>query len=186
VSNASSTNQSSGTSDDPLTGSVDQLLTLLKRRKILWEFHTGTAQAESSGSDVAVLIDGDKSSILARTLCGRVKINDRVAIIFVPPSGYYIVGIIGGDVTQLSGLATVTVLSGQAGGNQTVNFIHPFRDTPAVVASTVSGAGAAIGSTNLILSVFPDRFTFQIHLLATVGANTNFTVAWIAMLTDPT
>jgi len=90
---ASKTAATSPTMIDPYASTVDQLLALLKRRKILWEFHLGTI-LQVNGPALQVLLDGDDTPISARCFTGFLA-SQRVALIFVPPSGYYVVGLIG-------------------------------------------------------------------------------------------
>lgn len=94
---ASSPSGIAGTNYDPIIAGLDQFLTLLKRRKILWEFHLGTvsSQIASGFSSIPVVLDGDSVSINAQSIIGSVVPGARVCIIFVPPSGYFIVGGVG-------------------------------------------------------------------------------------------
>lgn len=86
-----------GTNHEPIIAGLDQFLTLLKRRKILWEFHLGTvsSQIASGFTNIPVVLDSDTVSINAQSIIGSVVPGARVCIIFVPPSGYFIIGGIG-------------------------------------------------------------------------------------------
>jgi hypothetical protein len=80
--------------------SLDQFLDTLKRRKILWELHLGTVTPAVSVdisnivpvANVPVLLDGDDTPIAAQGIVGPVFAGSRVVVVFVPPSGYYIMG----------------------------------------------------------------------------------------------
>lgn len=78
---------------------LDQFVAMLQRRGLLWDFVLGTVQQQVSTlgvSGVGVLLDGDTNAQLCRTLIGPIPVSTRVAIIRVPPAGYYIVGTVGG------------------------------------------------------------------------------------------
>lgn len=87
-----------GVSSDPTNAMLSQFLQLLQRRKVLWEFKLGVAQGSTVGNtDVNVLLDGDDNPIVCRTLIGPSLAGLKVAVIFVPPTGYYIVGTVGAN-----------------------------------------------------------------------------------------
>lgn len=107
-----------------------------QRLGILWRLRPGTvggnlpAQPES----VPVQLDGDSSTIYARSMVGSVVPRQRVWCVQIPPAGVYIIGIIGvskaapttetitasGDYVQARGLTWVRVRlvggGGQCGG----------------------------------------------------------------------
>ena len=102
-------------SADPTNSVLDQFIQLLNRRKILWEFKLGLTQSQGmtvGATSVGVLLDGDTNPLNCRTLVGPIPALTKVAVIFVPPAGYYIVGIVGGNPLWPLGLvAGVTVLT---------------------------------------------------------------------------
>jgi len=123
MSNASSTQQQSGTQLDPLTGSLDAFLTLLRRRKILWEFHTATVLTNSIGTAaVSLLLDGDSNPITGKTICGPLATQQRVGVIFVPPAGYYVVGILGG--VSPFGIVAAPMTNSANGANTTTTGVE--------------------------------------------------------------
>lgn len=84
---------------DPTNATLDQFLQMLQRRKILWELKLGVTQTQPylvGISGVGVLLDGDTNPLVCRTLIGPIPAGMKVAVIFVPPAGYYIIGTVGG------------------------------------------------------------------------------------------
>lgn len=107
------------TTTDPSVVAADQLLLLLKKRNILWKLQLATSLNinPTTGSDIRIQVDGDSDPILARTLIGPIMGTERVAVVFVPPAGYYIIGTIGGGQRQFGLPAPPVVCSG--GGTAT-------------------------------------------------------------------
>lgn len=107
---------------------LDQFLDTLKRRKVLWEFHLGTVGAAllqgsnaiapaGAGStvDFPITLDGDGENITAQSLVGNLLVGQRVAVMFVPPTSYNVIGVLGGAQTN-DILDAVNVLSGSLAG----------------------------------------------------------------------
>ena len=111
---ASSPSGISGTVHDPIIAGLDQFLTLLKRRKVLWEFHLGTVRSQiaSGFANIPVQLDGDGVSVNAQSIIGIVAPGSRVCVIFVPPSGYIIVGglgaaVVGSELVDVNGRSMI-------------------------------------------------------------------------------
>jgi len=108
--------RSLGVSADPTNAMLAQFLQLLQRRKVLWEFKIGlVATATIGNSDLSVLLDGDDNPIICRTLIGPPSVGTKVAVIFVPPTGHYVIGIVGGQPIGPLGLVAgvnITTLGG--------------------------------------------------------------------------
>lgn len=101
----------------PLDGN-DQIFTqftqYLQRRKILWELKLGVcmSQGPTAGTtDISVIFDGDDNAITCRTLIGPPPVGSKVAVIFVPPTGHYIIGIVGGQPLGPLGLVAAVGVS---------------------------------------------------------------------------
>lgn len=93
------------------TATLDEFLATLKRRKILWEMHIATVNEDSANSTAAkVTIDGDTLPIPVDTIIGNVIQGQRVIVIFVPPSGYYIVGNVDGTGVVMSGIVAYVAI----------------------------------------------------------------------------
>ena len=129
----------SHTTTDQAAITADQLLLLLQKRNILWKLQLGTNLNlnVTVGSDIRVQLDGDSDPILARTLIGPVNGVARLAILFVPPAGYYVIGTVGG----LQGPLPVTIPQPLAGVNK-----------PAMVSIT---AQSATITTETVLLTLP-------------------------------
>jgi hypothetical protein len=92
---------------DNAATTADAFIALLKRRKILWELHLGTVGPSVSGDPTLIInstqtqvtLDGDTGIITARSLVDTLLTGARVAVIFVPPAGYYIIGVLGAPMT---------------------------------------------------------------------------------------
>jgi len=106
--------RSLGVPADPTNAMLQQFLQLLQRRKVLWEFKLGVcmSQVPTAGmTDIVVLLDGDDNPITCRTLIGPPPAGSKVAVIFVPPTGYYIIGLVGGQPLGPLGLVTAVGVS---------------------------------------------------------------------------
>lgn len=85
--------------------SVDELVTQAQRLGLIWTLRPGTVLDVLNG-DAAysprVQLDGDdqNSRIMAASLVGGLAIGMRVMVMFVPPEGYYIIGVINVDTTK--------------------------------------------------------------------------------------
>lgn len=91
---------------------LDQFIDTMNRRKMFWEFHLGTIGASplqtvaiapagpGSAVDFPVMLDGDSQSVTAQSLCGNLQQGQRVAVVFVPPSSYNIISILGAAQTN--------------------------------------------------------------------------------------
>lgn len=92
------------TSPDMAATTVEALIALLKRRRMLFELLTGvvaptdasnqlgTSLVISNPAHITVILDGDTNSINAQSLVGTVVIGSCVPVLYVPPTGYYIIG----------------------------------------------------------------------------------------------
>jgi len=96
----------------------DQIFTqftqFLQRRKVLWELKLGVCQSQgptAGSTDISVVLDGDDNPITCRTLIGPPPTGSKVAVIFVPPTGYYIVGLVGGQPLGPLGLVAAVGVS---------------------------------------------------------------------------
>lgn len=169
------------TRDDTTVAGLNQFLDVLKRRKILWEFHLGTANAavtisSSTSSSVSVTLDGDSNPITAQSIIGGFLSGTRVAVIFVPPSGYYIVGqmdipigplgVVDSVITTASSVSvgtTETVCFTTAGATYLPNRLYR-ASWQGVMQSTVAAArgqqrirkGNTTGGTQLVLAGFTE------------------------------
>lgn len=138
--------------DDGLVAtSTEATLALLKRRKMLFEFMTGTVtnppNAATAGlGTVPVVLDGDTEPVSAQSLIGAVVDGQRVPIIFVPPNGYMIVGHIAdpGYTHTEAGEALFT-FTAVASASLVITFATPFANIPVVTGTINSTAG----NTNL-------------------------------------
>jgi hypothetical protein len=84
---------------------LDEFMAVLNRRKVLWELHIATVTARTNGSTRCnIIVDGDSSPIGADTLIGNLVTGQRVGVIFVPPSGYYVMGNVDGSAVQTAGV----------------------------------------------------------------------------------
>lgn len=103
---------------DPTNATINQLIQVLQRRKLLWEFKTGIVVPGGSAAGqviITVQLDGDDNPLPCKTLIGPVLTGTRVAVIFVPPTGYYVIGIVGGQSLGPLGIVggvNVTTLGG--------------------------------------------------------------------------
>lgn len=77
-----------------------------------------------------------------------------------------------------AGSAAWSTSASTTSGNQTTTFPTAFAAAPSVVAQVVSGAGAAIRSTVLVLSVTATQFQWRVDLNA--AATTSGSIHWIA------
>lgn len=106
--------RSLGVPADSTNAMLTQFLQFLQRRKVLWEFKLGVcmSQAATAGStDITVVLDGDDNSLTCRTLIGPPPPGSKVAVIFVPPTGYYIIGLVGGQPLGPLGLVAAVGVS---------------------------------------------------------------------------
>lgn len=83
---------------------VEALIAMLKRRRMLFELQTGTVipvhgsdqvdttNAVNNPGSILVVLDGDVVATNAQSLVGTVVIGTRVPVLYVPPTGYYIIG----------------------------------------------------------------------------------------------
>lgn len=102
--------------DSAQVASLDQFIETLKRRKILWEMHLATAAPANTllSGVVPVTIDGDDTTVNANSMIGPVNSGSRLFVMFVPPSGYYIVGTLG----QSSAAADVQIFTSNGTWNK--------------------------------------------------------------------
>lgn len=75
---------------------LQQFADQAKRLGILWSLHQGTTQGDinerHSVFAASVTLDGDASPITVNSLIGQLAGDTRVFVLFVPPSGAYIIG----------------------------------------------------------------------------------------------
>jgi hypothetical protein len=110
------------------------------RLGILWRLRPGTvggslpAQPES----VPVRLDGDSSTIYARSMVGSVMPSQRVWCVQIPPAGVYVLGIIG--VSRSAATTELVTASGDYVQPRGLTFIRG-------VASGGGGAGGGAATT---------------------------------------
>lgn len=92
------------TGPDLTATTVEALVAMLKRRRMLFELMTGTvaplnAADRIDSTDVVgdtgqikVILDGDTVPTNAQSMVGTVVMGSRVPVLYVPPTGYYIIG----------------------------------------------------------------------------------------------
>lgn len=151
------------------------LLDMLRRRDILWQLMLGTVLEQAGGArtvdtvNAGVQLDGDATGhVTAQNISGRsLVVGGKVAVVFVPPRGYYVVGPADGP---------------------DVNSAHGFVDT----GHTASGAPLGIGTTavQIIQSdnsrTYPSDRAFRVYWRATIAAVTAVSTPVQAMILQGT
>lgn len=80
--------------------------------------------------------------------------------------------------TTQAGSSAWSASASTTSGTITVTFAQPFTAAPSLTAQVVSGAGAAIRATVLVLSVTATQFQYRVDLNA--AATTSGSVHWQA------
>lgn len=136
---------------DVFSAGADQIIDLFKRKGLFWKFMLATVSSTAVNGvfydvlTVPATLDGDETIVSARSLIGPVNQAARVAIIYVPPTGYYIVGYVNnpGHGFALSEISFNSV-SFTSLSSTTVNvvFAHPFAANPNIMVNINSGSGS--------------------------------------------
>lgn len=173
---------------DVFSAGADQIVDMLTRKGILWKFMLGTAASSAVNGVfydtlvVPVTLDNDTTTVSARSLIGPVTQGARVAVIYVPPTGYYIVGYVsnpGHGFRQTEN--RINSVSFTALSSTTVNvvFTHSFSTAPVIMTNINSGAGATAQWHSRAINITATGF--QLFLFGP-GASTwsNVAVQWTA------
>jgi hypothetical protein len=163
---------------------LDQFIDTMNRRKMFWEFHLGTigapvltagaiaAAGPGSITDFPVTLDGDSENITAQSLVGNLGAGQRVAVVFVPPASYNIVGVLGGAQTNAI-LDAVNVLSGTLAGPASATTHIPALD---LACNVVAGRNYLISVQFFITgTVATDLFDISCNANSTAGPGVGFT-----------
>lgn len=151
---------------------------------MFWEFHLGTvgglllqgnaitAAGPGSSVDFPVTLDGDDANVTAQSLCGNLQLGQRVAVVFVPPSSYNIIAVLGAAQTNAI-LDAVNVLSGSLAGPASVMTHIPALD----LSGTVIAGRNYLISVQFFMSgtVATDLFDISCNANTTGGPGVGFT-----------
>jgi len=140
---------------------IQQVIAQARRLGLLWTLRYATVVNGDNPSAVLVTFDGDVnpgSEFVSASgadgvvsLVGTLTVGTRVATIFVPPAGQYIIGRLqatAGAIIDAGSVAVTPVANTPTA--QAVVFTQPFTAIPIVVATAVTGSP---GSTVLEVSV---------------------------------
>lgn len=110
---------------------VEAIVAMLRRRRVLWELHLGTVSTVTNGATAGVQLDGDSANVAAQSIVGTVPSGTRVVVVYVPPAGYYIVGWTG----------VPTIPPNEAYGSISITPVANVPTSGAVVYPTLAGTG---------------------------------------------
>lgn len=127
---------------------------------LTWSLRPGTVTSVDGG--VLVTLDGDAAIISAVNLLDFVSIGDRVMIISVPPSGNFIVGLVGG----VSAAGVLNDSSTAAGGTTSATFT--FMPGTPFVTFTKRREGS-----DLVVQMYTTWYTTAVTTSAEFGVNIN-------------
>jgi hypothetical protein len=165
---------------------------MFNRKGLLWKFILGTVSTSAANGvfydvlTVPMTLDGDTTTVSARSLIGPVTEGARVAVIYVPPTGYYIVGYVNnpgaGYVRSQAGIKAFTFTT-VSSASIAITFNNPFSTAPSVTATINSSSGTANLWFVRAINVTTTGFTL---LVSAAAANSwaGVPVSWHAM--EPT
>lgn len=144
--------------------SVDELLAQARRLGLVWSLRPGTVTNITNGASAynpRVVMDGDDANadIQVTSLVGGVAVDMRVMVMFVPPIGNYVIGIISTAHTQryeigaLSGHGTTittteTVMETFTNFNVLAGAAYRYEIDGTLIAGTSTGTQFQIRKTN--------------------------------------
>jgi hypothetical protein len=154
---------------------IQSLVENASRLGITWKLSLGTIT--STGLTPTVLVDGDEIPIGAVPMCGNLKIDSRVYVMSIPPSGNYIVGQV---AERESGSVFLTFASATT-FTQVITFERPFLDIPVVVTNINASSSTTRPWISRAFSVTTTGFTLWVFAGdGLADAWTNQEVQWIA------
>jgi hypothetical protein len=173
---------------DIFSAGADQMIDLFTRKGLLWKMILGTASSSAPNGvfynvlAVPATLDGDSTTVSARSLIGPVNEGARVAMIYVPPTGYYIVGYVanpGHGFALAENRITSVSFTSLSSTTVNVTFTHPFSTAPVITTNINSGAGATAQWHSRAINITATGF--QLFLFG-AGASTwsNVAVQWMA------
>lgn len=173
---------------DTFSAGADQILDMLDRKGILWKFVLATVSDSPpngvfyDGLTVPVTIDSDTTTTSARSLIGPVTASARVAVIKVPPTGYYIVGYVGNPghgFRQTENRITSVSFTSLSSTTINITFDHTFALAPVIMVNINSGAGATAQWHGRAINI--TKTGFQLFLFGPGAATwSNVAVQWAA------
>jgi len=134
---------------DTATASTAALVQNADRLGLKWGLKPATVM--EVGASIKIVYDGDTADITAVSMIGQVDIGDRVYVLFVPPSGNFIVGRV--ETASTGVLAQITSTGNTAFGGETSLLILPTIVFPVGRALQVQGQ-VAFTATNAAFALF--------------------------------
>lgn len=176
---------------DPFSAGADAIVEMLGRRNILWKFLLGTVMDVGTvlyqTRTVPVQLDGDTTQQNASSLIGPVNQGARVALLFVPPNGYYVVGYVSavGHFTAYTENGQVSFgFTTQTSATINVTFSKPFSAPPRCTANIASGSGVTAQWGARVISVSATGMTIFVFTPGAAVTWAGIPVQWTA--TEPT
>jgi hypothetical protein len=166
---------------DVFSAGADQIIDLFKRKGLFWKFTLATVSNTAANGvfydvlTVPATLDGDETIVSARSLIGPVSQGARVAIIYVPPTGYYIVGYVNnpghGFRQTENGTKSVTFTS-VTSFTVAISFKHPFATVPVMSVNIASGSGTTAQWHGRAINITNTGFTLFVFVTTATGAGT--------------
>lgn len=156
--------------------SVDELVAQAQRLGLIWTLRPGTVDDILNGSGAytpRVRLDGDTSNarILVTSLVGGLAVGMRIMVMFVPPAGYYAIGIINTSTTQRYEIGALTSHGTTITTTETV--METFTSFNAL-----GGAAYRIEVGGYLLSATTTFTTFRLRKTSTAGQSLNASNQW--------
>jgi hypothetical protein len=120
------------------------------RLGLTWQLHLASVGAVI-GEDVYLTIDGDKTTVVGKTMIGPIAPIQRVYVLAIPPGGLFVVGIAGNNRIGCAVARAATQTLPDAGASSTLFqwdtvYYDPYRmwarATPTIITIPVSGIWA--------------------------------------------
>lgn len=174
---------------DVFSAGADQIIDLFKRKGLFWKFMLATVSSTAANGvfydvlTVPATLDGDETIVSARSLIGPVTQAARVAIMYVPPTGYYIIGYVhnpGHGYRQLENGRQLVNFTTLTSFSVAITFSKPFAAIPRLHTNIATSVGAAAQWQSRGISATKTGFTVFVFTAGAAQTWVNIPVDWSA------